>query len=391
MIRHAIKLIWNRKRSLAWIFAEQALVFAVMLLIFTSQVDRVIQYYAKGAMRMDDVALVAYMEYDRPGDPDEESGAQFRGMIERMRQWPTVDLITVNRANAMPGTGSISNDSVSFNERRFRANVRFCDENYYRIFAPKLTEGEWFRDAESYEEPPALVTELLAERMEMTGSAVGQSVYYNGATYRIIGVVEAFKERASYEQLATIFLPYSMNTELGFEYAVKFKPGRGSDFAKAFIAEFNSIFPSDRYMPVFLDFNKAMVQMNFFEYSFQLYMTGLPVAFLFVFAFLGTFGLVWVQSKKRMTEFGLRMAMGCTPGRLIRAIVFENLFLTVFAMLPSLVVAAHLYAFSPAGWEWLAAVGAAVALMLLFSVFSAWYPAWRASRVQPVEALRANQ
>jgi len=72
-------------------------------------------------------------------------------------------------------------------------------------------------------------------------------------------------------------------------------------------------------------------------------------------------------------------------------IILENLILTTFAMLPGLIVAAGLYAYSPAGWEWMAAVGAAIVLMWLFSAFSAWYPARQAAKVQPVEALKANQ
>jgi ABC-type lipoprotein release transport system permease subunit len=74
----------------------------------------------------------------------------------------------------------------------------------------------------------------------------------------------------------------------------------------------------------------------------------------------------------------------------MRTIIIENLILTTFAMLPALIVVANLYAFAPKGWEWTAAVGAAIALMLLFSAFSAWYPARQAAKVQPVEALRAN-
>jgi ABC-type antimicrobial peptide transport system permease subunit len=123
----------------------------------------------------------------------------------------------------------------------------------------------------------------------------------------------------------------------------------------------------------------------------QFYLFGIPTVFLFIFAFLGTFGVVWMQSKKRISEFGLRIAFGCTPARMMRSVIFENLKLTTFAMLPGLIVIANLYAFAPKGWEWSAAVGAAIVIMWLFSAVSAWYPAWKAAKVPPVEALRANQ
>ena len=124
---------------------------------------------------------------------------------------------------------------------------------------------------------------------------------------------------------------------------------------------------------------------------FSVYLIAIPTAFLLIFAFMGTFGVIWVQSKKRISEFGLRIAFGCTPMRLMRKIIFENLALTTLAMVPGLIVVALLFAYAPKGWEWTAAIGAAVVFMWLFSVVSAWYPAWKAAKVQPVEALKASQ
>ena len=391
MIRHILTLLWNRRLSLAWIFIEQTLVFGVLLFCFTVDIDRIKRYHSKGTIRMDNIIGVGYMELENLRKSDEDNDAQFRSMVERMKEWPTVDLISISGYGAAPGGGGVRYDSISFNERRYRANVRYCDENYYRVFSPKLTEGQWFRDAAAYETPPALITQLLADNLGLTGSPIGQSVFYNGITYRITGVVEAFKERSSYEQLATMFVPVSTDPKPPQTYAIKYKEGQGVDFSKAFVAEFYKNFPSDQFQPAFLDFSKMLALTNLMEYSFRIYVLVIPTAFLLIFAFLGTFGLVWVQSKKRMSELGLRMALGCTPARLQRTIIIENLILTNFAMLPGLIVMANLYAFAPKGWEWIVAVGAAIVLMWLFAAFSAWYPAWKASRVQPVEALRQNQ
>ena len=392
MIRHIFKLIWNRKRSLAWIFIEQMLVFGVLLFIFVSQVDRIKRYYSKGTIHMENVAAIGFVELDKPMQrADEEAEVQFRNMIERMKQWQTVELITANRRGAIANMGNQLNDSISFRENRFMANIRYCDENYYRIFLPKLSEGAWFRDSDVSEIPPALITQLLADNIGLTGSAIGQNIYYNGRTFRIIGVVEAFKTEAAGNQLATMFIPIWIDIDRDWEYAVKYKSEQGADFTRAFMAEFSIYFPHDQFQPMIMDFSKFMGQINFINYSLTLYFLGIPTAFLLIFAFMGTFGVVWMQSKKRISEMGLRIALGCSPARLQRFIIFENLTLTTIAMLPGLIIAANLYAFSPKGWEWLAAVGAAIVLMWLFSAFSAWYPARQASKVQPVEALKANQ
>ena len=394
MIRHILKLMWNRKRSLAWIFIEQILVFAVLLFCFTGLSSRIVRHFSKGNIRVDNIVSISYNKIDNSRDTDEEkevNHAQFHSMLERMKEWQSVELISINRFGAMPLVGAWT-DSVNFNEHRYRANIKYCDENFYRMFSPKLKEGEWFRNADAFSEtPPALITQLLADNIGLTGSAIGQTVEFNGIIYRIIGVVEAFKERASNEQQPALFMPSSLSTGKEWEYAVKHKPGVRSDFNKAFLAEFFKYFPRDQFKPGIMELNKFNEQVNFLESSIQFYMLGIPTGFLLIFAFMGTFGVVWMQSKKRMSELGLRIALGCTPARLQRIIIIENLILTTFAMLPGLIVMANLYAFAPKGWEWSAAVGAAVVLMLLFSAFSAWYPARQAAKVQPVEALRSNQ
>jgi ABC-type antimicrobial peptide transport system permease subunit len=384
--------MWNRKRSLAWIFVEQILVFAVLLFCFTSLSSNMVKHFSKGNIQVDNITIIDYSTIDRSADDEKEANdAQFHSMVEGMREWASVELISINRWAAIPFFGTRSSDSVSINNNSYRASIRYCDENYYRMFSLKLNEGEWFRDADAMLEiPPVLVTQIFADNAGWTGSAIGQTVNYKGRTYRIIGVVDAFKASAQGEQQAALFIPASLSSDNGWEYSVKYKHGMGSDFNKAFLAEFFRYFPRDRFKLAMADLYKLGTQTNFIESSIMFYLSGIPAAFLLIFAVMGTFGVVWMQSKKRMGEMGLRIALGCTPARLQRAIILENLILTTFAMLPGLIVMANLYAFAPKGWEWITAVLAAIILMLLFSAFSAWYPARQAAKVQPVEALRAN-
>ena len=163
------------------------------------------------------------------------------------------------------------------------------------------------------------------------------------------------------------------------------------DFSRAFFTEFYRNFPRDEFDVELIDYSKMNDTMIFFEILGSIYGFGIPVAFLLIFAFMGTFGVVWMQMKKRTSEMGLRIALGCPPAHLLRVIILENMILTTIAMLPGLIVVAFLYAYAPEGWEWTAAVGVAVVFMWLFSAFSAWYPARQAAKVQPVEALKSNQ
>ena len=398
MIQHIFKLIWNRRRSLAWIFVEQILVFGVILLYFIFFANHLSRHFSEGNMRIENMSFISFSSIQRINQTEEEKvadNAKFHNLLEHARTWQTVDLVSFNRMGAIPVMADSRNDSIDFRGNRYLANIRFCDENYYRMFAPRLSAGEWFRDADAYSDmPSAVVTQHLAERLEMTGNIIGQTVEFRGITYRITGVVSAFKARTQGRQEASLFLPSSNapnNDWWLWQYVVKHKPGMKADFSKALIEEFYRNFPRELYQPTIMDFDKMSENAIFMSSYFILYFTGLPTAFLLIFAFMGTFGVVWMQSKKRMDEFGLRIALGSTPNKLMLTVIIENLILTTIAMLPGLIVVALLYAYSPEGGEWPAAIGAAVVTMWLFSVISAWYPARKAAKVQPVEALKAGQ
>ena len=109
-----------------------------------------------------------------------------------------------------------------------------------------------------------------------------------------------------------------------------------------------------------------------------------PAFFLFIFAFIGTFGLFWLQSKKRLKEYALQLALGATRRDLMKMVLGESLLISVMASIPSVLLAFFIYDFTV---ENITAVVTTILLMCLFSLFSAWYPAYRISRVNPAEVL----
>jgi putative ABC transport system permease protein len=106
----------------------------------------------------------------------------------------------------------------------------------------------------------------------------------------------------------------------------------------------------------------------------------------------GLFGVLWQNTTRRVPELGLRRATGATAGDITRQIVLEQVLLCLLPIAAALILLVQLPITGALGesLSWPLFAGAsllAIAVMVLVCVLCALYPAWRASRLSPTEAL----
>ncbi|MEO7963975.1 MAG: FtsX-like permease family protein, partial [Gemmatimonadaceae bacterium] len=110
---------------------------------------------------------------------------------------------------------------------------------------------------------------------------------------------------------------------------------------------------------------------------------------------LGIYGIVAYDVTRRRAELGLRMALGAGRGRVWGSVVLQSVSLAAAGTVIGLAVAAAgsralaalLFGVRPLDPVTFTMVGAA---LVLVAAATAWVPAFRASRVSPLEALRAD-
>jgi putative ABC transport system permease protein len=111
---------------------------------------------------------------------------------------------------------------------------------------------------------------------------------------------------------------------------------------------------------------------------------------LLVLAAIGIYAVVAYTVSHRTAEIGVRLALGASAGRVVSQIVRESLRVVgigaVVGVLIAFVVAIHVMRGAPINA--VVFVGVPLILMLVATAAS-WVPARRASRVDPVIALRA--
>jgi ABC-type antimicrobial peptide transport system permease subunit len=108
---------------------------------------------------------------------------------------------------------------------------------------------------------------------------------------------------------------------------------------------------------------------------------------------VGLFGLMAYSVSRRTGEIGVRMALGATRPDVVRPILREALLLAAggaavglpLSLALTRLVASQLFGVKPGDPV---STGLALVAVLATAAGAAWIPAWRAQRIEPIEALR---
>jgi ABC-type antimicrobial peptide transport system permease subunit len=108
---------------------------------------------------------------------------------------------------------------------------------------------------------------------------------------------------------------------------------------------------------------------------------------------VGVMNVMLVSVIERTREIGLRMAVGARPADVLRQFLTEAVLLCLFGGIIGIALGRGISLAITAWLHWptipsLTAVVTAVTVSVLVGLVSGYYPAWRASRLDPIEALR---
>jgi ABC-type antimicrobial peptide transport system permease subunit len=112
-------------------------------------------------------------------------------------------------------------------------------------------------------------------------------------------------------------------------------------------------------------------------------------------ASLGLYAIIAFSVAQRTREIGVRLAVGATPGNVVRHFFRHGVVVTSIALaigLPVTVAGIRVVKASMLGFnaEHMGAVALVVATLILIAALASWLPARRAARVEPLVALRSE-
>jgi putative ABC transport system permease protein len=287
-------------------------------------------------------------------------------------------------------------------------NIICASHQYDRVKNFEIAEGRYFTDIESSSgRPVAVIGSVLAEALFPHQSALGQTVKINGAKAIVIGIFKKEGESilgGSPDTQVLIPINYARslidirNEDLGPQIMVKAKPGISND---ELISELTGLMRAIRKSKPLEEDNFALNQTSLISNQFDSMFGIVGIAGWIIGGFsilVGGFGIaniMFVSVKERTNIIGIQKSLGAKNYFILSQFLFESVFLSIIGGVIGLlfVFILTLVAGDGFGMEISLTKSNIVlgfTISVLIGVISGFVPAYSASQLDPVEAIRAN-
>ncbi|HML16423.1 MAG TPA: ABC transporter permease [Bryobacteraceae bacterium] len=395
--------LWRSRLAGRNLLVVAQLTFSVVLLILSAFFVR--GFAAASTMdpgfRVDHTLFfsldAAMVRYEEPKARD-----FFRKLEDRLREQPGIQDVSVSWTLPFdPSQQSqrrliVDGYQAKAGEEYPAAWSNTVDEHFFPLMETPILRGRNFDSRDTAASPRVvIVNETLASRMWPGRDSIGQRLrldHPGAPEAQVIGVAKAAKYGywAEPPQMA-LWVPVSQNYEshLIFEVRTAGDPAAMAAAARSQVREL------DPDMPVVRTSTMAAFYHDRFMLGPRLLaqiVSGIGLIGLLL-AVVGLYGVVAYAVSRRTREIGIRMAIGARPGDMLRMVLGQGLIFTAIGVLIGAAIAISTGRFmqtfavgaSPRDPATLLAVAAILTVVM---IVACWAPARRASRVDPVLALK---
>lgn len=401
MIRHLLKLVWNRKRTNALVIIEIFCSFLVLFTVLTVGSGLILNYTKPLGFDWQnvwDVDITGSVELD--DSPAPENAARLQRMMREVRSMPQV--IAVAGSATPPYSFSSREGGWNINGKKIRITFDAVTDDFIHVAKLRLVRGRWFRpedDALSYR--PVVIDQNMARALFGDKDPVGET--FDGTRGalrepdgsgedRVVGVVANYRKDGELSRpLNFVFQRVATNGAYGRppqNLVIRLQPGTPAEFEEVLQKRLQAVAGETSFRIRHMDQMRTKALKTRLAPIVAGSIIGL---FLVLMVALGLTGVLWQNVTRRTGEIGLRRALGASARAVRRQILSEVAVLATLAMIAGVVVVSQLPLLGVFSWlqPGAFALGMVVALTAIYAItlMCGLYPSWLASRVQPAAAL----
>lgn len=372
-----------------------SLVLVVGAMLFTRSLEKL--HSANLGYRRSHLLIMQL--FPRPGlQKSSYNAAYYHQLADKLAQLPGVEGVSYSNggpATRYENTQPISNPASS--EGMVQAIGEFVGPGFFNLVGMRVLSGREFdwRDAGESTTPVAILSESLAERLFPNQNPIGQKIdfglWLKGV--QIVGIVNSASiwRPQSYRPMA-VYRPILQAGDLGYSLADIHTSGDPSALRSAAERTVESL---GHHYSLRTQTLEQRADMFLTEERMTAMLSDFFGGLALLLASVGLYGLMSYAITRRTSEIGVRMALGAGTGNVLTLVLREVMWLALAgiaigvpaALAASRWVSGMLFGLSPTDP---AIIASAAAVLLAVATLAGYLPARRASRIDPVTALRAQ-
>ena len=343
---------------------------------------------------------VLTMRVTLPGTYDDPGAriATFDAIEERVVALPGVDAagfsLDLPLADDYQGTSLVIDGEPPPNEGTNLVHFSYVTPGWFAAMGIPVMAGRPFDSTDGAgAEPTAIINTAAADAFFSGSDPIGRRVVFGGAR-RIVGIVGDVRlESIADAAIPTLYVPYYQSPNgRGLSLVLR----TSTDAVSLAEAVRDRVREVDAGIPI--SDVRSMQDVVSAALAAPRFSSALLIAFslaALLLAAIGLYGVVSYATSLRVREIGVRMALGARPADALSLVIGHALRLALTGVAIGLVAAlvstrfldSLLFGVRPADP---ATLSAAALFLIGVAVVAGGVPAWRASRVDPLDALRSD-
>jgi predicted permease len=338
------------------------------------------------------------VDYDDGGNAAKRS-VIWQEILRRVDEIPGVETagITDNLPMSRNRSWGISAKGKDYRKGELEDTfVYIVSPGYLNAIGMHLVKGRDIRwDDNNKSEAVVIINETVARRLWPGQDPIDRIAQAGGADARVIGVVADVHEssvegNAGWQMYLSATAPQYGPDGAQLVVRTKLPPGMLASSVMSTLRQINPGQPATEFRPI-----QRLVDHVVSPRRFFVLLVGVFAALGLILASLGIYGVISYSVTQRTQEIGIRMALGATQARVQLAVIANTLRLavigiavgTVASFAISNLIASLLFGTPPTDRTTFLSM---ILLLLMVALFAGYLPARRASRIDPMIALRNN-